>query len=163
MQPANVLTEWASLLFSSLASAGVTDVVVSPGSRSTPFVVAAVREPTITCHSVIDERAAAFFALGQARITGRPSVLLCTSGTAAAHYLPAIIEAGSAFIPLLVVTADRPTELQECAAPQTIDQTKIYGDHARRFFDLGMPDDSADSLRALRRVAHQAVFAAMWP
>src|SRR5689334_13217906 len=91
MTIANLQTEWAALLFRSLADVGVRDVVISPGSRSTPFVVAAVREPRLTRHEVIDERAASFFALGQARITRVPSVLLCTSGTAAAHYLPAII------------------------------------------------------------------------
>src|SRR5262245_4093057 len=103
----NLLTEWAALLLSSFADTGVSDVVISPGSRSTPFVVAAVRESRLRCHTVIDERAAAFFALGQARVTGSPAILLCTSGTGGAHYLPAIIEAALTFVPMLILTADR--------------------------------------------------------
>jgi len=158
----NLLTEHARLVMRSLADAGVRDVVVSPGSRSTPFVVAAVREPRLRCHGIVDERAAAFFALGQARVTGRPSVLLCTSGSAAAHYLPAIVEAAMAYVPLLVLTADRPPELHDCHAPQTIDQTKIYGGHVRAFFDL-VPQPTEDALRAARRVSSQATFATRWP
>src|SRR6188768_3033325 len=119
-----LLSEWSRLLLGTLARAGVEHVVLSPGSRSTPFAWAALNEPQLRCHSVWDERAAAFFALGQARVTGRPSLLVCTSGTAAAHYLPAIIEAQITGIPMLVLTADRPHELYECRASQTIDQVK---------------------------------------
>jgi 2-succinyl-5-enolpyruvyl-6-hydroxy-3-cyclohexene-1-carboxylate synthase len=159
----NLLTEWSALLLRSFADAGVRDVVISPGSRSTPFVAAAVREPRLRCHSIIDERAASFFALGQARLQNSPTLLLCTSGTAGAHYLPAIIEAGASFIPLLILTADRPTELQDCAAPQTIDQTKLFGDHVRHFFDIGMPDSSELALSALRRIAFQSTHATRSP
>lgn len=162
MTEANLQTEWAALLFKSLADAGVRDIVISPGSRSTPLVVAAVREARLTRHSIIDERAAAFFALGQARVTGRPSVLVCTSGTAPAHYLPAIIEANITGAPMIVLSADRPHELQHCSSPQTIDQVKLFGDHARHFFDL-VPDASEESLRSLRRVAAQAVLMSAWP
>jgi len=162
MTDANLQTEWAALLFKSLADAGVRDVVISPGSRSTPLVVAAVREPRLARHSVIDERAAAFFALGQARITGRPSVLVCTSGTALAHYLPAMIEADIMATPMLVLSGDRPHELYDCQAPQTIDQVKLFGEHARHFFDL-VPEPSDGSLRSLRRVAAQAVLTSSWP
>jgi len=147
----------------SFAEAGIADVVLSPGSRSTPFLIAALRESRFRCHDVIDERAAAFFALGQARWSGRPSLVLCTSGTAAAHYYPAIVEASLARVPLVVVTADRPFELQECGAPQTIDQTKLYGGYVRQFFEAGMPDAALGSLRALQRMAAQASFAAQWP
>ncbi len=161
--PENLLAEWAGLLLRSLADAGVTDVVVSPGSRSTPFLLAAAACPGLSLHDAIDERAAAFFALGQARWTGRPSLLLCTSGSAAAHYLPAVIEAGAAYTPMLILSADRPYELQDCAAPQTIDQTRLFGDHARGFFDLGMPDGATLALLALRRRAAQAVFLATYP
>lgn len=162
MAEANLQTEWAALLFKSLADAGVRDVVISPGSRSTPFVVAAVRESRLARHEAVDERAAAFFALGQARVTGRPSVLVCTSGTAAAHYLPAIIEAGHTGTPMIVLSGDRPPELYDCSAPQTIDQVKLFGEHVSHFFDL-VPDSSLGSLRALRRVAAQAVLSASWP
>src|SRR5689334_23011749 len=90
---AHLLGEWARLLFESLRQAGVADVWVSPGSRSTPFTWAAQHTPGVTVRSVVDERAAAFSALGHARLSGRPSALLCTSGTAAANYFPAIVEA----------------------------------------------------------------------
>lgn len=161
--PTNLLTVWADVLLASFVAAGVRDVVLSPGSRSTPFVLAAVRQARLRLHDIIDERAAAFFALGQARRSGRPSLLLCTSGTAAAHYLPAIIEASQAGVPLIALTADRPFELQACAAPQTIDQSKLYGDQVRAFFELGLPDESAGALRALRRVAAQAVHGSLYP
>ncbi len=160
---ANLLTEWARLLLDSFAAAGVTDVVISPGSRSTPFVAAAIAHPDLTCTDIHDERAAAFYALGQARASGRPSLLLCTSGTAGAHYLPAVIEAAQAHVPLLALTADRPVELTQCAAPQTIDQLKLFGDHARAFFDLGAPEAGDAALRGLRRAAAQAVFTSRWP
>ena len=163
MSEANLLTEWARLLIGSLMAAGVRDVVVSPGSRSTPLVYALHNQPELRCWDVIDERAAAFFALGQARVTGRASLLVCTSGTAAAHYLPAVIEAGVAHLPLLILTADRPFELQHCGAAQTIDQVKLFGGHARHFFELGMPDRCGLSLRALRRTAAQAVLTTTWP
>lgn len=163
MSAANLLTEWARLLIGSLAAAGVRDVVLSPGSRSTPFVCAVHAEPRLRCWEVIDERAAGFFALGQARASGRPSLLLCTSGTAGAHYLPAVIEAGAAHLPLLVLTADRPFELQDCGAPQTIDQVKLFGEMARRYIELGMPESDALALRAVRRTAAQAVLTATWP
>ena len=163
MAPANVLTEWARLTMSSFADAGVTDIVISPGSRSTPFIVAALREKRLRCHSIIDERAAGFFALGHARATGRPAVVLCTSGTAPAHYYPALLEAELAFVPFIVLSADRPTELQSCAAPQTLDQVKLFGDHVRKFFDLGQPDSEDGALRACRRMVGQAVFLATSP
>jgi 2-succinyl-5-enolpyruvyl-6-hydroxy-3-cyclohexene-1-carboxylate synthase len=163
MDERNLLSEWARLFATSLADAGITDVVISPGSRSAPWMLAAVREPRLTCHDVIDERAAAFFALGQARITGRATALLCTSGSAPAHYFPAVVEASAARLPLLVVTADRPFELQDCGAPQTTDQTDLYGRHARRCFELGMPNALPTVLRGLRRMVAQAVFATRHP
>lgn len=163
MSPRNLLTEWAHTLFDALATAGVRDVVMSPGSRCTPFVLAAAGDRRLTLHDVIDERSAAFFALGHAKTTGRAVALLCTSGTAPAHYLPAVIEASEVGAPLVIVTADRPFELQGCGAPQTVDQVKLFGDHARAYFDLGDPDASAASLRAVRRVAAQAVLAASHP
>ncbi|MES1178917.1 MAG: 2-succinyl-5-enolpyruvyl-6-hydroxy-3-cyclohexene-1-carboxylic-acid synthase [Myxococcales bacterium] len=150
-----LLTEWSRLLLGTLARAGVEQVVLSPGSRSTPFAWAALNEPGLTCHSIWDERVAAFFALGQARVTGRPSLLLCTSGTAAANYYPAVIEASLAHVPLLVLTADRPFELQHSAAPQAIDQLKLFGDSARAFFELGTPDAAPSALAGVvRNVSH---------
>lgn len=154
---------WAWTLIDALARAGVRDVVLSPGSRSTPFVLAAARHSELACHDVFDERSAGFFAIGQARATGRPSVLLCTSGTAAAHYYPAVIEAAQAFVPLVVLSADRPFELQHCGANQTVDQTRLFGAHVRHFADVGMPADSERALAALRRTAVQAVTVASSP
>jgi 2-succinyl-5-enolpyruvyl-6-hydroxy-3-cyclohexene-1-carboxylate synthase len=158
-----IVGEWARLLFGCLAQAGVKDCIVSPGSRSTPFAWAAAGTPGLRCHSLLDERSAAFFALGLARVTGEPALLLCTSGSAAANYFPAVVEASLARVPLLVMTADRPLELQDTGAPQTIDQVKIYGDFARSFFDLGLPDPASLSLAALGRVVAQAVFASKSP
>lgn len=155
-----LLTEWSRLLLGTLARAGVEHVVLSPGSRSTPFAWAALNEPRLRCHSVWDERVAAFFALGQARVSGRPSLLLCTSGTAAANYYPAVIEASLARLPLLVLTADRPFELQHSSAPQAIDQIKLFGDAARAFFELGAPDASPSALQGLLRSVAHAVHAA---
>ena len=139
----------------SLHRAGVREVIVSPGSRSTPFVLAA-RHAGLRAITIIDERSAGFFALGCARRTGIPPVLICTSGTAGAHYYPAVIEASQSHIPMLVITADRPPELHGCAAPQTIDQTRLYGSFARWFVDLGVADSRPSSLRAVARKAHQA-------
>ena len=155
-----LLTEWSRLLLGTLARAGVEQVVLSPGSRSTPFTWAALNEPKLRCHSIWDERVAAFFALGQARVTGRPSLLVCTSGTAAANYYPAVIEASLANVPLLVLSADRPFELQHSAAPQAIDQLKLFGDSARAFFELGTPDASPSALSGLVRSVAHAVHAA---
>ncbi|HWZ92826.1 MAG TPA: 2-succinyl-5-enolpyruvyl-6-hydroxy-3-cyclohexene-1-carboxylic-acid synthase, partial [Polyangiaceae bacterium] len=157
------LTEWSRLLLGTLARAGVEHVVLSPGSRSTPFAWAALQEDKLQCHSLWDERVAAFFALGQARLTGRPSLLLCTSGTAAANYFPALIEASLARVPILVLTADRPFELQHSAAPQTIDQLKLFGDAARAFFELGTPDADPSALAGVVRSVAQAVHCACFP
>ncbi len=159
----NLQAEWARLLIGSFVDAGVRDAVISPGSRSTPLVLAAVAHPGLQCFDLIDERSAAYFALGQARVTGRPSLLLATSGTAGANYFPAVVEAGASYVPLLALTADRPVELVNCGANQTIDQLQLFGSHAREFFDLGMPDPSPRALRALRRLASQAVFTSQYP
>ena len=163
MRPAPLLGAWARLLLHGLAEAGIRDVVVSPGSRSTPFVIAALEHPQLRCHRVIDERSAGFVALGHARATGRPALLLCTSGTAGLHYLPALVEAATAHHPLVVLTADRPFELQGCGAAQTIDQVGLYGPHVRRSFELGAPDPDPRALRGLVRTAVQAVFESSHP
>ena len=154
-----LLTEWSRLLLGTLARAGVEHVVLSPGSRSTPFAWAALNEPRLHCHSIWDERVAAFFALGQARVSGKPSLLVCTSGTAAANYYPALVEASLARVPVLVLTADRPFELQHSSAPQAIDQIKLFGDSARAFFELGAPDPAASALAGIVRCVSHAVHA----
>ena len=160
----------ARLLVGTLVRAGVRRAVTSPGSRSTPLVLAALDAAeagvpaALDVVSIIDERAAGFFALGQARATGMPTALICTSGSAAAHYFPAILEAREAGLPLIVLSADRPAELMDCASPQTTDQTKLFGSAVNHFaeIDLGGRTD-APSLRALRRAAAQAVFRSRWP
>src|SRR5580765_3997571 len=125
--------------------AGLTDAVVAPGSRSTPMALALATRPEVRLHVHHDERSAAFVALGIGRANGRPAVLLCSSGTAAANFHPAVIEAHHAEVPMLVCTADRPPELRDVAAPQTIDQTGLYTTAVRWFHDPGVPDDARRS------------------
>ena len=153
---------WAELAIASLAAAGVRELVISPGSRSTPLALAAARGELRT-RVIIDERGAGFFALGAARAAGRPVALLCTSGTAAAHYYPAVIEAAMSGVPLVVLSADRPGELHGAGASQTIDQQRLFGGFVRRFDDAGVPDGAPLALRALRRKIVQAVAAARGP
>jgi 2-succinyl-5-enolpyruvyl-6-hydroxy-3-cyclohexene-1-carboxylate synthase len=119
---------------------GVSHAVLAPGSRSAPIALALAEEQRIDLHVSIDERSAAFLALGFARATGRPALLACTSGTAAANLLPAIVEADNDGVPLVVMTADRPPELRGTAANQTIDQLKLYGDSVRWFSEVGAPE-----------------------
>jgi 2-succinyl-5-enolpyruvyl-6-hydroxy-3-cyclohexene-1-carboxylate synthase len=150
-------TEWARLVIDSFVRAGVGDAVISPGSRSTPFVVAALRHEELRCTSALDERSGAHFGLGQARSMLRPSLLLCTSGSAAANYFPAVLEASEAGVPLIILSADRPPELHHCGANQTTDQVGLYGKHVRFFANLGEPRDDLLSLRAARRLVARAV------
>lgn len=139
-----------------LAACGVRDVVISPGSRSTPLAVTFHAHPDLRTHVQLDERSAAFFALGQARASGRPSVLICTSGTAAANYLPAVVEANHSCVPMIVCTADRPPELRDWGAGQTIDQVGMYGTNVRWFADLPIPGDwSEPAARLAAMRAHE--------
>jgi len=145
-----------------LRDSGVTDIVVSPGSRSTPFVAAAAHVG-LHCHTIVDERAAGFFALGRAKVSGTPVALLCTSGSAGCHYFPAIVEASHSFTPLIAITADRPSELHGCDAPQAMNQTRLYGDHVRASIDLGAPHEGDLAMRSVQRKAIQAVTSALTP
>lgn len=156
-------TAWARLLIDSFVRAGVRRAVISPGSRSTPFVLAALRHPGLDCTSAFDERSAAHFALGQARSTLVPSLLICTSGSAPANYLPAVVEASESGVPLLVLSADRPPELLNCGANQTTEQVGLFGSHARFFANLGEPSGEVARLRAARRLVAQAVSEATGP
>ncbi len=160
MTTAGVQTSWSELIAATLADAGVRTCVISPGSRSTPLVAALVADGRLELPTIIDERAAAFYALGVARATGIPCALVCTSGSAAAHYLPAFVEASMANVPLIALTADRPTELQHCGASQTIDQVGMYGRFVRTAFDLGAPVGTPLALRAVRRTIIQAITSA---
>ncbi|MEA3501622.1 MAG: 2-succinyl-5-enolpyruvyl-6-hydroxy-3-cyclohexene-1-carboxylic-acid synthase [Actinomycetota bacterium] len=139
MDPAEALT---TRLAGALADLGLRHAVISPGSRSTPLALAFAAEPRITSRVLLDERSAGFFALGIAKQSGTPAALVCTSGTAATNYLPAVVEASHARIPLLVLTADRPPELRGTAAPQTIDQIDLYGSAVRLFHDVGVPGEA---------------------
>jgi 2-succinyl-5-enolpyruvyl-6-hydroxy-3-cyclohexene-1-carboxylate synthase len=130
-----------------LAAAGVTDVCITPGSRSTPLTVAFAEQEAVRPWLHLDERSSAFFALGLARTTGRPVALVCTSGTAAANFLPAVAEANLSRIPLVVCTTDRPPRLRDSGAPQTMDQVGLYGTHVRWAIDLPLPSGEADGLR----------------
>ena len=141
---ATLVDEWAR--------AGVTDAVVCPGSRSTPMALALAADDRIRVHVHHDERSGSFMALGLARATGRVVVVLTTSGTAAAELHAAIVEADLDRVPLLVVTADRPPELRDVGAPQTIDQTHLFGRSPRWFADPGPPSlDAVGSWRGLAR------------
>jgi 2-succinyl-5-enolpyruvyl-6-hydroxy-3-cyclohexene-1-carboxylate synthase len=139
-----------------LVRCGLAGACTSPGSRSTPLVTALVRDGRVPAWSHIDERTAGFFALGAARASGRPVAVTCTSGTAAAHLHPAVIEAWEAGVPLLVLTADRPPELRGVAAGQTIDQLGLFGSSAKWFFEVGNHEASAERLRWMRTLACRA-------
>ena len=126
MDNRKVLTKYVRRLTAALLVGGVKSVVISPGSRSTPLAFSFASTKDLKVYTQIDERSAAYFALGLAKATREPVVLLCTSGTAASNYYPAITEAHYARIPLIVITADRPHELREVGAPQAIDQIRMY-------------------------------------
>lgn len=142
-----------------LVSRGVRHACVSPGSRSTPIALALARDPAIEVHVHLDERASAFFALGLAEATAAPVAIVCTSGTAAANLLPAVVEASMARVPLVVLTADRPPELRGVGANQTIDQLELYGRHVRSFVDAPVPGDEP-SVGAWRRRGSETATAA---
>ena len=152
-------TLWAETFVDELARGGLQAVVIAPGSRSTPLTLAFAAHPAIRHYLHLDERSAAFFALGLALATTRPVALLCTSGTAGANYFPAIIEARMSQVPLLVLTSDRPPELRHSGANQTIDQVKLYGDQVLWAVDVALPeaDPPAVALRNLRTLAARAL------
>src|SRR5918994_1810101 len=144
-RPEDVQASFCATLVDEWIRLGVTHAVVAPGSRSTPLALAMTDRTELAVHVVHDERVAAFVALGLG-IDGMPALLLCTSGTAAANFFPAVVEAGLSEIPMIVVTADRPEELRGVGAPQTIDQIDLYGRHVRWARDAGVADDGERSL-----------------
>ncbi len=152
---------WTSALIRSLYRSGVRHAVISPGSRSTPLTIAAAIHDGICKHVVIDERSAAFIALGIGKATGSPAILICTSGTAAANYYPAIVEAKESGVPMIVLTADRPPNLRGIGSSQTIDQVKLYGDQAVFFHEAGEPVFGDSDLRRIDYLGKQAVEAAI--
>lgn len=161
MDPTNRNTALASAMAEELARSGVRRAVISPGSRSTPLAVALWRQPEIDVSVILDERSAGFFALGTALATGTPAAVLCTSGSAAGNLHPAVIEADEAGVPMIVLTADRPPELRDIGAGQTIDQLKLYSDAVRWFSEVGTHEGDDDGLLHFRGVACRAYAAAL--
>lgn len=154
---------WCSLLAETLVRLGLQTAVLCPGSRSGPLTLALARHRQIESLPILDERSASFFALGRAKRTQRAVVLVCTSGTAAANFFPAIIEAQKSQVPLLVLTGDRPPELRHCQAGQTIDQVKLYGTYPQWQAELALPAVDGDSLGYLRQILSYAWEKAHWP
>ena len=153
----NVNSAWGALTMEVLARLGVETVVVSPGSRSTPLALAASRNSKLEAIPILDERTAGFFALGLAKRMHKPVALVCTSGSAVVNYYPAVLEASMSGTPLLVLTADRPAELRDCSAGQTIDQAKIFGELVRFFHEVALPDVELGLLAYLRQTLVHAV------
>ena len=156
----NLNTLWAEVFVAELARSGVRVACVSPGSRSTPLTLALAKHPGIRVITLLDERSCAFFALGIGKASGMPAVALCTSGTAAANFHPAVLEASHGEVPLIVLTADRPPEARDTGAGQAVDQLKLYGSAVRWFFEVGTPSLRDAGLRHLRGLAARAVFSA---
>jgi len=148
-------------LVDELARCGMEHACTSPGSRNTPIVLMLAREQRLQTWSHVDERCAGFFALGAAKASGKPVAITCTSGTAAANLMPAVVEAHHAGIPLILLTADRPPELREIGAGQTIDQLKLYGDAVKWFFELGVQEATAERMRWIRSLACRAYWTAL--
>src|SRR5215471_4422627 len=139
-----------------LLRAGVQNVVICPGSRSTPLAIVFAAQPGMRVWMQVDERSAAYFGLGMAKQLRKPVALLCTSGTAAANFMPAIVEAKLAHVPLLVLTADRPPELRDNGASQSIDQNRLYGTYAKWFVEVALPEATNTALRYIRTIAVRA-------
>lgn len=160
MNPATAL---ATVLFDELVRCGLTDVVLAPGSRSAPLALAVFEQSKVRLHVRIDERSASFLALGLAKRSGRPVAVVCTSGTAAANFHPAVVEAHESGVPLLVLTADRPPELRETGANQTIDQLKLYGSAVRWGCEVGAPEERPGMVAYWRSLASRAWHVALDP
>ena len=157
MSAPNRSTLWGRIVVHELAAGGLSGVCVAPGSRSTPLTLAFGDHPDVTVYSHLDERSAGFFALGRSRRTGEPTAVVCTSGTAVANLHPAVIEADRGRVPLVILTADRPPELRESGANQTIDQRDIYGDAVRWSVDLSAPTTDERVVRGLRTTVSRAL------
>jgi 2-succinyl-5-enolpyruvyl-6-hydroxy-3-cyclohexene-1-carboxylate synthase len=153
----DVAQSFAATFVDELAAQGVEFACVSPGSRSAPIAMALQRHPRIKVLVHIDERCGSFFAVGLGKASGKPAVVLSTSGTAAAEFHPAVVEASYSGTPLIVLTADRPPELLDAGANQAIDQQNLFGTAVRWFFDPGVPTEIPNAARLWRRLASRAV------
>ena len=160
LDPANPAYLYAVAFVDELQRAGLRNVVICPGSRSTPLAMAFAAQSAIRTWVHVDERSAAFFGLGMAKQSRQPVALLCTSGTAAANFLPALVEATLSHVPLLALTADRPHELRDNGAPQSIDQNRLYGSYAKWFVEVALPEATDAAFRYIRTIADRAVAAA---
>lgn len=157
LDAANPTYAYVNAFVDELQRAGVRHVVICPGSRSTPLAMALAEQQSIRVWMHVDERSAAFFGLGLAKRLRQTVALLCTSGTAAANFFPALIEAQLTHVPLLILTADRPYELRDCGAPQSIDQNRLYGTYVKWFVDVALPEATNGALRYIRTLADRAV------
>ncbi|MCJ7842707.1 2-succinyl-5-enolpyruvyl-6-hydroxy-3-cyclohexene-1-carboxylic-acid synthase [Lederbergia sp. NSJ-179] len=151
------MTQYLAAFITGLVQTGVRDVVISPGSRSTPLALLMVEHRELNTYIHIDERSAGFFALGLAKASKSPVALLCTSGTAAANYYPAVIEANLSRVPLIILTADRPHELRDVGAPQAINQLQLYGQHVKWFVEMALPEKSIEQMAYSKMMARRAV------
>ena len=153
----NNLLQWTSALVNSLYENGVRHVIISPGSRSTPLTIAAALHPKLQTKVILDERSAAFIALGIGKQTGIPAALICTSGTAAANYFPAVIEAKESGVPIIILSADRPPHLRGIGSSQTVDQLKLFGGQTVFFHEAGEPQPEKTDLKRVEFLSKQAV------
>ncbi len=153
----NIALQWTNTFLKALYKHGVEHIVISPGSRSTPLTLAAASNPKLQKHVILDERSAAFTALGIGKATNIPAVLICTSGTALANYYPAVIEARQSGVPIILATADRPPNLRATGANQAIDQLKVFGDYTVFFHEVGEPRSDHTDIARLQMLAKQSV------
>lgn len=167
MKDNEALTKYIGALVDEISALNIQNVVISPGSRSTPISMLVKEHPKLKSYIAVDERGAAFFALGIAKSTRQPTVLICTSGTAASNYLPAISEAKESRIPLIVLTADRPHELRDIGAPQAMNQIGLYGSFVKNFIELALPEASEAMYQyarsSINRLYRSCVTAPMGP
>ena len=157
MTQAHALHAFVDAFVDELARCGLQHACICPGSRSTPLALLLHQHPAIKTWMHLDERSAAYFALGQAKALRQPVAVLGTSGTATLNFAPAVAEAFYARVPLLVLTADRPPELQDVGAPQTIDQSRLYGRHVKRCVEMPLPEGGPDAVRYVRTTASRAL------
>ena len=161
LSPENATYACVGALIDELVRSGVTSLCLAPGSRSAPLAISAARHAGMRVWTLIDERSMGFFALGMARASRRPVAVVTTSGTAAANLLPAVVEAHYGRVPLVLLTADRPREMRDAAAPQTIDQVRLYGSHVKWFVDAASPEATDARLRYYRATACRAAVTSM--
>jgi 2-succinyl-5-enolpyruvyl-6-hydroxy-3-cyclohexene-1-carboxylate synthase len=161
MKPEQITFAYIGAFVDELARAGVRNVCLAPGSRSTPLALMLAQHPDIKLWLQLDERSTAFFALGMAKAIRQPVAILCSSGTAAANFFPAVVEARVGRVPLIVLTADRPPELRDVGAPQTIDQLRLYGAYPKWSVEVALPEATPDLLRYARTLAGRAAATAL--